>query len=65
MRSITINLPEHKVAKLEDKAKNLGLTVEALLHINIDELLKEPDSEVMDIINEIIDKNSELYRRLA
>jgi len=65
MRSITINLREEKLLQLQEIAGRLGVSVEVLASLSIEELLAEPDEKFEIAAVYILNKNQDLYRRLA
>jgi predicted transcriptional regulator len=65
MTSITITLPEDRLAKLREVAARLNVTLEDLARVSIEELLTRPDEAFKQAAEYVLDKNSELYRRLA
>jgi len=65
MTSITITLPEDRLAKLREIAARLNVTPEDLARVSIEELLTRPDETFKRTAEYVLQKNSELYRRLA
>ena len=65
MQTIEIHLPEQIAAKLLEAAQRLGVTVEDLLQTSVEEKLARLDEEFLSATAYILDKNAELYRRLA
>lgn len=65
MASITIDISESQLQKLQDLAKVHGIPPEALLRESIEDWLSSPKSEFTDAANYVLNKNAELYRRLA
>jgi len=65
MTSITISLPEDRLAKLREIAARLNVTPEDLARVSIEELLTRPDETFKQAAEYVLQKNSELYRRLA
>lgn len=65
MTSITITLPEDRLAKLREIAARLNVTPEDLARVSIEELLTRPDEAFKQAAGYVLQKNSELYRRLA
>ncbi|MFN8495740.1 MAG: hypothetical protein U0350_49570 [Caldilineaceae bacterium] len=65
MPTITIPLPDDRLEQLKEKAKRLKITPEALVQASIEELLKRPDEEFQRALLYVLNKNAELYRRLA
>jgi plasmid stability protein len=65
MSSITINLSEEHLSKLREIAARLGVSVEDLARMGIEELLAQPEERFERAADYVIEKNAELYRRLA
>jgi antitoxin FitA len=65
MASITIDIPDSNLQKLQDLADAHGISSEVLLRASIDNWLNLPQSEFVDAANYVLKKNAELYRRLA
>ena len=65
MTTLTIQLPEKNLAKLKEKAARLNLSVEQLASVGVDDLLSRPDEAFEQVVEHILKKNAELYRRLA
>jgi hypothetical protein len=65
MSTISIALSDQRLAKLEEKASELGMTKEELVILSIDDMLSHPDEEFKKIVDEVMEENAELYRRLA
>ncbi len=65
MTSITITLPEERLAKLREIAARLNVTPEDLARVSIEELLTRPDETFKQAAEYVLQKNSDLYRRLA
>jgi hypothetical protein len=53
MTTITITLPDDRLLKLKERATR------------IEELLSRPDEAFQRAVNYVLEKNAELYRRLA
>ena len=65
MSSITINLADEQLARLQEIAERFGLSAEQLARISIEELLARPDDKFERAADYVLKKNEELYRRLA
>jgi len=65
MTSITITLSEDRVTKLREIAARLNVTAEDLARVSIEELLTRPDETFKQAAEYVLQKNSDLYRRLA
>jgi antitoxin FitA len=65
MTQITIELAEERLRILQQRADTLGMTVEELIQRGIDDLLARPQDEFQKTLDYVLEKNAELYRRLA
>ena len=65
MSSITVALPEEHLVKLSEMAKRLGVLPEELVRVSIEELLSRPEADFENAVDYVLNRNAELYRRLA
>jgi hypothetical protein len=65
MQTLEIQLPEQIAAKLQEAAHKLGVSVEVLLQASVEEKLARLDEDFLAAANYVLEKNSELYQRLA
>jgi hypothetical protein len=65
MSTITVALPEERLAKLNEMARHLGVVPEELVRVSIEELLTRPEPDFEQAVDAVLTKNAELYRRLA
>ncbi len=65
MTSITVELEDNKASLLKEKAKKYGLLPDQFVIASIEDLLAQPDKEFEEVVKRVIEKNSELYKRLA
>jgi hypothetical protein len=66
VNTITISLPEDRLEALQKLAERLRVTPEDLVRTSIESLLACPDDEEFRrAVQYVLDKNTELYRRLA
>ena len=65
MSTITVAIPEERMAKLNEMARELGVVPEELVRVSIEELLTRPESDFEQAVAAVLAKNAELYRRLA
>jgi antitoxin FitA len=64
MSSITISLPNDRMSQLEEIAAGLGTTPEELIRASVEDLLGRPE-EFQKVVDYVLKKNQELYKRLA
>lgn len=65
MSVVTIPLTEEQFVKLQEKARRLQISPEMLLAAIVEDLISHPDEEFLRMMKYVLQKNSELYRRLA
>jgi hypothetical protein len=65
MVTLSIQLPEVQATELASLAARLGVTVEELATAQILDLLAKPDPRFDQAARYVLEKNRELYRRLA
>ena len=65
MTRITISLPEDRLRKLEEIATRFQVSAEELVRVSVEELLAKPAEEFQNVVDYVLKKNAELYRRLA
>ena len=65
MTRIIVEIDDSKAAILEEKAKKFGLLPEQFMTASIEDLISQPDPDLEAAIRKVLDKNQELYERLA
>ncbi|MGE3540673.1 MAG: DNA-binding protein [Candidatus Tectimicrobiota bacterium] len=65
MHTITITLSDDRIAKLQEIAARLHIAPEELARAAVEDLLARPEETCQRAIDYILQKNAELYRRLA
>ncbi len=65
MTVVNIPLTEEQLAKLREKARRLQVPPEALLVATLEDLLSRPNEEFQRAMEYVLEKNAEIYRRLA
>ncbi|HEY0076062.1 MAG TPA: hypothetical protein VGB77_18320 [Abditibacteriaceae bacterium] len=71
MTTITITLEDELAARLRERAENLGVAPEELAHDTLQERFNQPNEpgelgeDFERVVTHILEKNAELYRRLA
>ncbi len=65
MTMITIPLSDERVARLRIWAEQAGLAPEEYLRRRVEQLLDQPDEDFRQAAAYVLQKNAELYRRLA
>lgn len=65
MPNISVALPSDRLLKLQEIAARLGVTPEDLVRASIEEMLARPDDTFQQVVDHVLNKNAELYQRLA
>ncbi|MGH7173189.1 MAG: DNA-binding protein [Gemmataceae bacterium] len=65
MTTISIPLSDERVAQLRKWAEQSGLSPEEFLRRRVERLLEPPDEQFRQAADYVLQKNAELYRRLA
>jgi hypothetical protein len=65
MAAITINITEQQLQKLQSLAQKLGMSTEELLSASVEDLLNSHQNEFNQAASYVLQKNAELYQRLA
>lgn len=65
MTTITIPLSDERAAQLRVWAEEAGLPPEEFLRRRVEQLLDRPDQQFQKAADYLLQKNAELYRRLA
>jgi hypothetical protein len=65
MPSITIALSDEQARHLEERGRQANLAPEELLRSTVEEWLRRPREDFEAAATYVLQKNAELYRRLA
>lgn len=65
MPTLTISLSDEERHRLEHLSEREGLTVEQMVRLCVRDLIAQPDESFQITAKRVIEKNAELYRRLA
>ena len=65
MTRIIVDIDDNKAAILKDKAKKFGLLPEQFVSASIEDLISQPEPDFEEAMRKVLDKNRELYERLA
>jgi antitoxin FitA len=63
--SITINISDQEFEKMQQLAQELGISLEGFLRIRINEWLNHPQADFTSAASYVLQKNADLYKRLA
>jgi len=65
MQTITITLSDDRLAQLQELAIRFGVQPEDLVRVSVEELLTRPEDAFQRAVQYVMEKNADLYRRLA
>lgn len=65
MMKVAFELPPAQAEKLNQEAERLGVPAAELARAAVSDLLATPDEEFRVVAQRVLQKNQELYRRLA
>jgi hypothetical protein len=65
MAEIRIALADDQMAQLRKVAERYGIAPEEIARLSLEDLLSRSDESIQAQINYVIEKNKELYQRLA
>ena len=65
MKMLEVQLPEQTASRLEKAAERLSVTPEELLVLSVEEKLSQLDEEFRRAADYVLEKNADLYGRLA
>ena len=64
MKTLEIQVPDETASKIEQAARQRGISVEQLLQASVEEKIQR-DAQFEDAVGRVLEKNAELYRRLS
>ncbi len=65
MKELTVSVREEEFERLQGLATDLGVSLEELARVGLEDLLEQPDEALQQATKRVLEKNRELYRRLA
>jgi len=65
MKTLTIQLSDETADRLKALAERLGMSLEEVAQVSLDDQLKRLGQEYEEAAEEVLSKNAELYRRLS
>ena len=65
MTTITIELPNERLQKLQEMALRFGVSMEELVRVSLEDMLTQPEEQFRKAAKYVLKKNAELYKRLA
>ncbi len=63
--TLTLDLPNDTMLKLKKLASRYNMTPEEFIRASVEELITSPEETFQEAIDYVLDKNQELYKRLA
>ena len=65
MTTFAITIPNERLRKLEELAERFRVAPEELVRASLEELLSRPLDDFQRVVERVLSKNAELYKRLA
>jgi hypothetical protein len=65
MVTITVTLSEDRLEKLKALARQFRIAPEELLRVSVEDLIARPQADFAKALGYVLEKNKELYKRLA
>lgn len=65
MTTFTITLSDERVKKLQEIAERFRVAPEDLVRASLEELLSRPLDDFQKALERVLNKNADLYKRLA
>ena len=65
MTNITISISDDRMQKLREKASHFKVAPEELVRVSLEDLLTRTEEDFRQALEFVLNKNDELYQRLA
>ena len=65
MKQLTLTLPDEIAKQLKDASEKIGVKPEELLLVSLQEKLEKLDPDFTKAMRYVLNKNADLYERLA
>ncbi|MBL8103887.1 MAG: hypothetical protein JNM02_15245 [Anaerolineales bacterium] len=65
MTTLTINLSDERIKKLQELAERFHVAPEDLVRVSLEDLLTRPMDDFQKIVEYILNKNADLYKKLS
>lgn len=65
MTTVSVSLSDEEMHRLQELSKREGLTVEQMVRLGINDFIGQPDESFRTAAQQVMKKNTELYRRLS
>ena len=65
MTTITISISDDRMQRLRERASYYRVAAEDLVRVSLDDLLARPEEDFRQAVEYVLNKNTDLYQRLA
>lgn len=65
MATLTVFIPDERMQQLRELAARFSLKPEELVRATVEEIVSQPEVEFRRALEYVLNKNAELYQRLA
>ncbi len=65
METITVTFTDDRLQKLRELAAQFQIAPEELVRVSVEELIARPQADFQKAVDYVLEKNKELYKRLA
>jgi predicted transcriptional regulator len=65
MTTFTFALPDERLKKLQELAERFRVAPKELMRASLEELLTRPMEDFQAVLERVLNKNADLYRRLS
>jgi len=65
MTTITVSISDDRMQKLRERASRYHVAPEELVRVSLDDLLARSEEDFRQAVEYVLNKNTELYQRLA
>jgi len=65
MITITVSISDDRMQKLRERASHYHVAPEELVRVSLDDLLARSEEDFRQAVEYVLNKNTELYQRLA
>jgi antitoxin FitA len=65
MTTITVSISDDRMQKLRERASHYHVAPEELVRVSLDDLLARSEEDLRQAVEYVLNKNTDLYQRLA
>ena len=65
MTTITVSISDDRMQKLRERASHYHVEPEELVRVSLEDLLARSEEDFRQAVEYVLNKNADLYRRLA